>query len=381
MKKYLLTPFLILSLFSCKSNENEGYTNRLALVDSLKILLPEYGNYSLSYIQLYDNEEEEILFGGNVINNSIDIFNLNQEKYKTRIEFQKNGPNALSNLQGFYVINFDSILVFPNSMLHRSLLINLENTQIEEFRIQDFDNLDPKIINHVSSSSNPVIYNGKTLSFIQYPLFDVEDPNNINRDFDFEQIYDLTEKKFYDGGIKYPEFYQNKIWSIFSTLLFRTSGKNQTSIYSWSLSDSIYVKSSSGKLKSYIAKGMSSKKVSPFSHKPEHSERIKKTIENTNYKGIFYDKYRDVYYRIVLNPTEYNPQIHNDYKAFFDQPISIITLDNKFNQIDETLLSKNKYTYSSMFVGRKGLYISKANVKNNFFDEDFLMYDIFILNN
>ncbi|MCH7397915.1 DUF4221 domain-containing protein [Belliella sp. DSM 107340] len=379
MKSKILLFFLSIILVSCTTNNFQEYTNNLIKVDSLRTKLPEYGNYSLSYIQIYENEFDTLLFAGNVINNSIDVFDLSGEKFRTRIEFQKNGPKSLTTLQGFYIINYDSILVFPNSLLHKSLIVGMDSNKIENLVIQDFRNQEPKIINHVSSTLNPVILNNSKLSFIQYPLFDVESAENINNEFDFEIIYDLKDSTISEGGIKYPQFYHGKIWSIYSTLLFRTLGENDLLVYSWSLSDSIYVKSISGEVESFIAKGVSHKKVLPFTQKPEQQERIKKTIESINYKGILYDKYRNLYYRVVLNSTRYDPKIHIDYKAFFDQQLSIITLDSSFNMIDETILDKNVYTYSSMFVGPKGLYISKANVRNNTYEEDYLLYDIFNL--
>lgn len=378
MKNKLRIIAVLFIISSCASKSNNEYSNSLSKTDSLKILLPEFGNYSLSYLQIYENENDTLLFAGNVINNSIDVYDLVEEKFKTRIEFQKNGPSSISSLQGFFVINLDSILVFPNSLLSKSLLVNMDKSRVEDYPIQDILDTSPKLINHVSSSSNPVLMTDNSISFVQYPLFDVEDKNNVNNDFSFEIIFDTENKKMASGEIFYPSFYHDKIWSIYSTLLYRTNGDKQSIVYSWSLSDSIYVKTNDGQLKGHLAKGNSHKNISPFSKKPENSERIKWTIENINYKGILYDKYRNVYYRVVLNPAEFEPTKYIDYKAFFDQQISIITLDSNFKKIDETLLPQYEYTYSSMFVGPKGLYVSKAHPKNNLFEEDYLFYDIFL---
>ena len=85
MKNKLRIIAVLFIISSCASKSNNEYSNSLTKTDSLKILLPEFGNYSLSYLQIYENENDTLLFAGNVINNSIDVYDLVEEKFKTRI--------------------------------------------------------------------------------------------------------------------------------------------------------------------------------------------------------------------------------------------------------------------------------------------------------
>ena len=114
---------------------------------------------------------------------------------------------------------------------------------------------------------------------------------------------------------------------------------------------------------------------------PEASKGIQsfaKLKERGEYHNLMYDKYRDVYYRIVELPYELkvNESVFDDEK---NREFSIIIFDKDFNIIGETKFPGNKYLYKMSFVGRDGLYISENNLANPDFDEDKLVFACFKL--
>ena len=110
----------------------------------------------------------------------------------------------------------------------------------------------------------------------------------------------------------------------------------------------------------------------------EGIQALVKLKEKGEYHNIMYDKYRDVYYRIVELPYELKKN-----ESPFDDPrgreFSIIMLDKDLNIIGETKFPGNKYFYKMSFVGRDGLYISENNLANPEFDENKLVFACFKL--
>jgi len=100
-------------------------------------------------------------------------------------------------------------------------------------------------------------------------------------------------------------------------------------------------------------------------------------LEHVTYKRLYYDPFRRLYYRMALLPTAYSADRHRDYRAFEEQPIKVITLDERFEVIAETALPNRTYGITACFVGRAGLYIPQINAQNEDLDEDVLTYSVY----
>lgn len=89
-------------------------------------------------------------------------------------------------------------------------------------------------------------------------------------------------------------------------------------------------------------------------------------LEQYQYAGILYDKYHDLYYRLVMLPTfDYDLRIPNtQYKE-----LAIIILNSSFKKVGEYKLGKAGYKYRNVFVTKAGLYI---NVPSD--DDDYLKF-------
>ncbi|MDR2773493.1 MAG: DUF4221 domain-containing protein [Tannerella sp.] len=96
-------------------------------------------------------------------------------------------------------------------------------------------------------------------------------------------------------------------------------------------------------------------------------------FENYSYSAIIYDKYRNVYYRMVEHPwKDYHQGM--DWMPWLKQ-ISIVILDGDLNFIGETVLDMEYRLSSSQFmVTADGLLLHKRTD-----DEDELIFDLFTL--
>jgi hypothetical protein len=92
------------------------------------------------------------------------------------------------------------------------------------------------------------------------------------------------------------------------------------------------------------------------------------------YRGILYDKYRDVYYRFAVSKGNEKAPLH---QTRYHADISVIILDSDFKWIGETILPKNVYSYKFWFVGQDGLYISKSHPFNENISENTMSFGVF----
>ena len=142
--------------------------------------------------------------------------------------------------------------------------------------------------------------------------------------------------------------------------------------------DSIMVTDDLKQVRWYNGKSRHLNRMRPKVYEADSFDWLREATENPSYHNIMYDKYRDVYYRIVELPYELKPN-----ESPFDEPrgreFSIIIFNKDFNIIGETKFPGNKYFYKMSFVGRDGLYISENNLANPEFDENKLVFACFKL--
>ena len=93
------------------------------------------------------------------------------------------------------------------------------------------------------------------------------------------------------------------------------------------------------------------------------------------YTAVKYDKYRKVYYRILLKGLK-NATIHSSLN---DKPISVVIWDENFNYIGETVIGTGKeWNWRNSFVTQEGLNIEYLEKD---IEEVYLSFKIFKLKN
>jgi hypothetical protein len=78
-------------------------------------------------------------------------------------------------------------------------------------------------------------------------------------------------------------------------------------------------------------------------------------IQTANYKDFQYDKYRNLYYKIVVHSQLLrNGKIKN---SLLSNPWSIMVFDEHFELLKEFKMPKNKYINSYFYILEDGLYV------------------------
>ena len=90
------------------------------------------------------------------------------------------------------------------------------------------------------------------------------------------------------------------------------------------------------------------------------------------YKGIKYDRWNDVYYRVLIRPVRQGVNINDFQGVNVPRPISVIVLDHDFNKIAETDFDDYHGSFIHMFVSPRGLSIHSYSD-----DDDYLIFRTF----
>jgi hypothetical protein len=258
-----------------------------------------------------------------------------------------------------------------------SILINREGEILNRYMPAKEEDLEKSLINHVSFGAMPTLFDGKNLRFIQLPTFEVSNPSNINDTYKFEMLYNLESNEIEEAEESgFPEFYQNKIWPTQDISISRIMDKRGRIIYSWRFLDSLVVVENGVALKKLAKSNFKDEEMKPFQMVPNKDQNMEKIIQSTKYYGIYYDEFRDVFYRTVQHPGVFDkngiPKEMDGLRNF-----SVIVLDRDFNKLKEVTFPGGIYNIYRAFVGKRGFYLPKNNVMNPDLKEDTLSIDIF----
>lgn len=160
-------------------------------------------------------------------------------------------------------------------------------------------------------------------------------------------VFDSKNKTF-SYKLNYPEAMQNKLWGGMLTfkhlccnsktnrVIISYAGFDQISVFNRNFKSTKYYKATSDELKSIRS---AYKPYEVFEKKNEHYMNM------PTFGRIYYDRYRDVYYRIGKFPKvgEYDPN-KRDYMDAMANPrdLVIVVLDSKFQKLTEYILKQPK---------------------------------------
>ena len=117
----------------------------------------------------------------------------------------------------------------------------------------------------------------------------------------------------------------------------------------------------------------------PMFKNNKHITFEERQLKFPDYSKIMYDKFRKVYYRFAFPGNEYSNEPNLRQKAIYRPYFSIIILDENFNILGETVVTRNTFHERSSFINKDGLYISESHVLNPNFDENKLFFRLFTL--
>ncbi|KYG85618.1 hypothetical protein AWW67_14690 [Roseivirga seohaensis] len=384
MKNVLLFLLISVLLFSSCSKdarvEFEDEIKEPQLVrDSISDFVIELDNFTplnLRAIRYLDDGIDEFLFFLNPNNNSIYKYWLNDGNRFEKIAFDIIGPRGVGELSGFDVHGSDTLLLLARYAYKLTLASQLQNDlpKLQTFRLLgDAKSID---MTPYATTEAPMVIEDSILSIHSVPFFErdrlsyFEAGNSLVRlslkdsTFNTSNIYSIQYKKRWSHPYASPS-------STYNSLL-------KQRVITLPADKDLYTLDLNGQIRSTSSSPKSIRDIESYNGDFKDSKKSQLHANlNPSYISILYDKYRDVYYRIVKVPN-YKAIELGDKSKYPAMPNVVLVYDANLKLISETPLPSS-FNVRMSFVGRSGLYFAQPVIKNRRIDENHLRYVCFKL--
>ncbi len=364
-----VTSLLISTLLSCTSSVNETEkTNLLFYSHDFTIPLDAsttpYTNYAQIYYDYSTDDGELYILNSNL--NAIQSYNLLTGKKSKEIFFVKEGPTSVGVIQGFHIMSNRHIYV-SNRDAKKLYVTSYEGLPLRKY--------DMEISNKqkVMVCPIPIMGSGIDICLSKSKVIIPGNPGLVherNAAAFFKQSFLSILLDTASTEVKYAITYPNvsllsrNNYPPQSITPFCIAGEKDNLIYSFGCDDSVYVYNNSGKLirKKYLHSNYSTDKIKSMASNVRYTDNEEcylYYLNNLFYGAMYYDKYREYYYRFVKLPLKekFTKRELLDGKRF-DQRWSVIVADKNLNKIEEIELSKNIWGGLAL-ISKEGLMIQK----------------------
>ena len=383
-------------LFACQDSPKESIaTYDIGLAESKKIVLPVDENtyyLSKSIFQFEEDDKEYLLFGNlEKRQHELLIYDIEKQNLHKRIPLEKEGPNGVPGIWGCIPFFDSKTFLVSQHNSGRMSIIDGEGIVVQKYSMRQFSDKTKRRGLWVDSRfgvsffytpsfiKDSIVYFSNGI-FIQYKINQRLD-REVWKTIPMFNSLNLKNGHIHTLPIKYPDIFEDDVKVPAGggyEFTYDYNYKQERLVCSLTGYDSIMVTDDLKQVRWYNGKSRYLKSMRPKVYEADGFDWLREATENPAYHNIMYDKYRDVYYRIVELPYELKQN-----ESPFDTPkgreFSIIIFDKDLNIIGETKFPGNKYLYKMSFVGRDGLYISENNLANPEFDEDKLVFACFAL--
>ncbi|REG88411.1 DUF4221 family protein [Algoriphagus antarcticus] len=332
----------------------------------------------LGHFYYFNQVKNDSLIIFNVLNHSLEIVDLKENRLIKSINFELNGMNSVDQVRGFYFHNSDSIFLAEGDS--RVSLMNIKGELINRYYnfSDSFDDGDREELYENNPSldfSSQLLFSPITDEILVYfQSFDQPEKKRIFSAFSIET------GKSRSLPIYYPEAYLGQRLDL-SKLFLSSATQNENGFaFIFSGSPNVY--------KYNLETGeISFSEASPPFEKVEGDEipfgsisREEKQLYMANnpfYYKIHYDSNSELYYRLSSPPRPNS--IEEDFHYVNYNKILISILDKNFQHISDVYLPKqNTYNVGFSFVTSDGLWISYNSMHQD--DERFIKGDLIRFN-
>lgn len=328
----------------------------LVPVDTLKLEIDAFTpNITTSIEYLFNYEGIAILSKGRY--QKILIYDYSSEKLLQSIDLKGLPPNAM----GFKYINDDTIFVhyhYPNKVF----MVNINTTVVREVTIEN-DTVESR-----TWTPSPMIYFNQKLYLAGSILGEYSWEKRKRRPV-------LTEIDYKTGTINYlldyPDIYKTNNWggTMFRMIYDCYNPNTKRIILSFPLLNKLVSYDTKNNKTTYV-NGKSEvyteniKPLSGFKEKPTGiNAESRHFVENNSYAHILFDRWRNIYYRIMEIKGKYTG-------GKFSKAISVIILDRDFNYKGETRIQTKNFLHPmwrySVFVSPGGLNLQLPSDEDHF---------------
>jgi len=352
--------FIGLILNSCIHIDNKTVDD--AFIKSKDIVLKRAENApDFFYTCYFEKDSEEYFMGVEENSSVICVYSLKKSNFLKRMKlpfkrklrgiFSSNTDSiffSLNNASEIYLLKnyleIDTVISFTDDKLTKNNLLNTFGYVIEFL---------PSQLAPLWVQGNNIYIHNLIVPFLnlskQIPLFVFE--NNSDK------IIVNTKTGRFPSSL----CLQDKTFFPFDNIFSFTVNSDLQTVCSYGPDNNLYVFKDSVLIQSVLCKSEHFVTPETISINDINNSAIieKRFMENTTYSGIYYDKYRDIYYRTVKLKAKYlldEGYINSDNFLY-----SIMLIDKNFNIIAEQLFENEKYLLNSLMVTKDGFMLKKKD--------------------
>lgn len=386
----LLMSFSLL-VVSCSVKEVRNphvndYEDRCTLKQVGKKVFPldESSTATFKYVQYIENDTLPMFSFLNTYLNAIYLYDARTCELLDTLVFQKEGNNGVGILQGYHYINKDSILTYQSGS-GRLALVDSEGHVKQRYVLMDMEQQQTENLvlpNPEVSTDNPILYADGIVSMAggYYSESSIETTG---------RVYTTLHYNLATGEIRYanryPEIYRKWSWGAhgYYRSINTALDSEGNVLVGFAADHNLWrYNPKTGVSDSLYAGSRLVKSIKPFSTAPKEymyqgapADAVEDWYETQpSYDAVFYDPYRQLYYRFVRLPRE------DALKNFFNnKPVVLIVLDKDLQYLGEEQLPESNVGYDTYnaFVTPEGLFIKSLRVTSE--DEvTFCQYQVVI---
>lgn len=371
---------VILSILCAGCSDDKLFKNKYTLVpiDSVRIEISS-NSKNFTEIQSFDSDQTEFIATLNNIENSIEFYNLETQKYFKEISIAQEGSNAFGKIESFYIISFDSILVFSsgrpkiglldgNGVIKKSISYDKDYLGKEVSSLTATGGVKPlKINNHVFL---PQIYRALESNGILTEAGQLKSSIAISANISSGQVITLP--------LTYPEELIGK--DVSAMPYRRIQGSGNSFIYHFGNLQNFYVTNDNRSFVKYPIETIYDLKTGESLNAFTDIKRaINQIMQSDEIISLSFDKFRNCYYIFIRKrENNYNVDTNVNEKRIFPNCF-ILILDKNLKHIGEVHFPDDIYSFRMCFISEKGLYISEDHINNPSFSEDYMKFRLFRL--
>lgn len=335
MIRLYLFVFILVFQISCGYQKEKNNSIKI-YKDKKCIALP--GNQLNLYLDASANST--YFYGYNNFSHQIDVFDLENLEFKKSIKLSSDGPEAITNIETFDVIDDETIFIKESiKRIHRIKEGNIESFRLSKNYFQEEAGFE---FDHYSIISNTFDgFDFDTENKVYFPLHSKSNNNQICR-IDFERnvitllpiLVSFPVNLSNYGDKMYPniEIVDNEIF------------------FNYNFSSKVYSYNTLNReLNQYNIKSNFTENETPplgeEAYRNDISKRASYHLNELNFFGIRYDKFRDLFYRVHQDKRESSDQ---------KQELYFTVISRNLTKLSETKLPEGTKPYFE--ITKKGIY-------------------------